>query len=98
MDNALKYTPEGGDIALSLEKQGRGVHLAVSNTAENVDPESLSHLFDRFYRADASRNSKTGGYGIGLSIARAVVTAHKGKITAASPDGKSLTITASFPQ
>lgn len=98
MDNALKYTPEGGDIALSLEKQGRGVHLAVSNTAENVDPESLSHLFDRFYRTDASRNSKTGGYGIGLSIARAVVTAHKGKISAASPDGKSLTITASFPQ
>ncbi len=98
LDNALKYTPEGGRIALELEHQGRGIRLAVSNTAENIDPASLDRLFDRFYRADASRSSKTGGYGIGLSIARAIVTAHRGKITAASPDGRSLAITVSMPQ
>ena len=98
LDNALKYTPEGGRIALELERQGRSVRLAVSNTAENIDPASLDRLFDRFYRADASRSSQTGGYGIGLSIARAIVAAHRGKIAAASPDGRSLTITASMPQ
>ena len=96
LDNALKYTPEGGSIVLSLEKQGKGVRLSVTNTAEDVDVKNLDHLFDRFYRADASRNSKTGGYGIGLSIARAIVTAHKGKISATA-SGNELTISATLP-
>lgn len=65
----------------------------VSNTAEHISKETIPHLFDRFYRTDASRNSETGGYGIGLSIALAVTKAHKGKIFAESKDEKSLTIT-----
>lgn len=97
MDNALKYTPEKGSITLSLKQDGRFIRLAVQNTAENIRKEQLPHLFDRFYRTDSSRNSATGGYGIGLSIAQAIVTGHKGQIKAESPDGKSLTITASFP-
>lgn len=97
MDNALKYTPEGGDISLTLKREGRWLRLSVYNTAENVSREQLPHLFDRFYRTDASRNSATGGYGIGLSIAQAIVTGHKGQIRAATEDEKSLTITASFP-
>ena len=97
LDNALKYSPEGGEIRLKLESAGKAVRLSVYNTTKTVmEKESLSRLFDRFYRTDASRNSGTGGYGIGLSIARAVVEAHKGKISAASPDGQSLTITAVF--
>ena len=96
LDNALKYTPAGGRIALTLEKQGKGVRLSVTNTAESIDEASLRHLFDRFYRADASRNSKTGGYGIGLSIAQAIVTAHKGKIGATASGGE-LTISATLP-
>ena len=56
-------------------------------------PENIDHLFDRFYRTDESRNSKTGGYGIGLSVAKAVVEAHHGKIMASSEDGNSLLIT-----
>ena len=55
------------------------------------------HLFDRFYRTDTSRNSETGGYGIGLSIANAVAGAHKGRISAATEDGTSLTITVLLP-
>ncbi len=90
LDNALKYSNEGGMITLKLEKQGRTVKLSVANTAEHIEPEKLPYLFERFYRMDPSRNSGTGGYGIGLSIARAVVTAHKGKINASSPDGQSL--------
>jgi len=97
LDNALKYTPEGGSISLALEKQNRSIRLSVTNTAEAIDPKSLERLFDRFYRADTSRSSATGGYGIGLSIAQAIVTAHRGKIAASSKDGRSLTMTATLP-
>lgn len=97
LDNAVKYADEGGRIEAVLEKQKNTLRLSVFNTAESVSRESLAHLFDRFYRADASRNSGTGGYGLGLSIASAVVAAHRGKISASSPDGKSLRITAVFP-
>ena len=97
MDNALKYTPAGGDIRLTLKKDGKWLRLSVCNTAENIKKEQLPHLFDRFYRTDASRNSATGGYGIGLSIAQAIVAGHKGQIKATTADECSLTITASFP-
>ena len=63
------------------------------NTASEVDPTELPHLFDRFYRSDRS----TGGYGIGLAIAKAIVNTHRGKIQASTKDGKSLTIEAVFP-
>ncbi len=98
LDNALKYSGENGEISVSLKKQGRGVVLSVYNTAESVNKESLEHLFDRFYRADKSRNFKISGYGIGLSIAKVIVTAHKGKITATTEDEKSLTMTVTLPR
>ena len=59
---------------------------------DGISNDDIPHLFDRFYRADSSRNSSTGGHGIGLSIAKAVVNAHKGQISAFSPDGKLLSI------
>ena len=94
LDNALKYSDETGRISLKAHSRGKSVCIEVFNTAEKVDTSELGRLFDRFYRADKSRNSQTGGYGIGLSIAKAVVEAHKGKISASSADGKSLTVTA----
>ena len=98
LDNAVKYTPEGGKIDLKLEQQGRNVVLTVYNDAASPVPrESMDKLFDRFYRTDPSRSSVTGGHGIGLSIARAVVQAHKGRITASTTDEKSLKITAILP-
>jgi len=97
MDNAIKYSDGGGKIELTLEKQKNSIRLGVFNTAESVSRESLPRLFDRFYRADQSRNSRTGGYGLGLSIAAAIVAAHRGKIAAATQDEKSLLITAVFP-
>lgn len=93
LDNALKYSDEHGTISLKAHSKGRNVCIEVFNTAEKVETSELGRLFDRFYRAEKSRNSQTGGYGIGLSIARAVVDAHKGRITASSADGKSLLIT-----
>ncbi|MBS6396562.1 MAG: HAMP domain-containing histidine kinase [Clostridiales bacterium] len=95
LDNALKYSGDSGNIRLRLEKQGKSVKLSVSNTTEEpIEKESLSHLFDRFYRGDKSRNSDKSGYGIGLSIAKAVVESHKGEICASTADGHSLMITA----
>lgn len=93
LDNALKYSPEGGKISVKFGKVGKTLQLSVYNTAKYVDQKNISHMFDRFYRFDESRNSETGGYGIGLSIARAIVESHKGKITAKSEDGKSMCMT-----
>lgn len=93
LDNALKYSPSGGQLALRLEKQGRNLLLTVSNTcAQPMEQDKLPHLFDRFYRTDQSRNSQSGGYGLGLSIAKSIVLAHKGKIRAESHDGTQLSI------
>ena len=98
LDNALKYSPAGGRLKLRLEKQGRTLLLTVSNTAaQPIEQDKLPHLFDRFYRTDQSRSSQTGGYGLGLSIARSIVLAHKGKIRAESPDGRTLTFMIYLP-
>jgi signal transduction histidine kinase len=98
LDNAVKYAPEDGVIRLRLARQGKYAALSVWNTTETRIPrESLDQLFDRFYRTDPSRSSETGGHGIGLSIAKAVVSAHRGKITAETDDEQSLRITALLP-
>lgn len=93
LDNAIKYSPPQGTVKVTLNKRGKNIQFMVYNTVVHISAESLPFLFDRFYRADSSRNSETGGYGIGLSIARAITDAHKGKISAKSTDGQSLLIT-----
>lgn len=92
LDNAIKYSGEEGRIQLSLYRTGNVLRLEVKNTSVPIPPEQLAHLFDRFYRTDKSRNTETGGFGIGLSIAKAIVTAHKGTIKASMPDPSSLLI------
>ena len=94
LDNALKYSDEHGHIRLTLQRKGRAAILSVYNTAAQIEKGHQDKLFERFYRADPARSTQTGGHGIGLSIARSIVEAHKGKITAQSTDGQSLTITA----
>jgi signal transduction histidine kinase len=94
MDNAVKYCPENGNIHILLQNKNKNVYLAVkNNTISKLDSEQINHMFDRFYRGDASRNSQTGGFGIGLSIAKAVVDAHKGKIYGKMTEDDSLQIT-----
>ncbi len=98
MDNALKYSPAGGKVALDFVKQSKSLHLTVFNTtATEVSRENLNHVFERFYRTDLSRNSQTGGHGIGLSVAKAIVTAHGGKIQATTKDGHSFQILVVLP-
>lgn len=85
LDNAMKYSQDGGSVELNITSHKRFLQISVRNTlSEPVAAESVSHLFERFYRADASRNSETGGHGIGLSIAQAITAAHNGKISAES--------------
>lgn len=95
LDNALKYSREGGSVRLTLEKQSRFIRLAVENDVENMPKDVVDNMFDRFYRADRARVSD-GGHGIGLSIAQAIVSAHRGKISAAVSDGR-LTMTVLLP-
>ncbi len=97
LDNALKYSPENGTVWISLEKSNKLLRLEVYNTTEAPLPEDVNLIFERFYRADVSRNSKIGGHGIGLSVAKAIVTAHGGKIQAGTQDGHSLVITVTLP-
>ena len=82
LDNAVKYTDENGLISLSVLKNDKNIIIKLENTCENLPNINPEKLFDRFYRADEARTQKTGGYGIGLSVAKAIVNAQNGKITA----------------
>lgn len=84
MDNAIKYTNNNGKITVSLINERNKAKLIVRNTGEGIKKEHLEKIFERFYRVDDSRDRGTGGYGLGLSIAKAIVEDHKGKIHAES--------------
>ena len=92
LDNAIKYALPGTQVSLSLEKRRRGVALQTTNRCDISQPIDTARLFDRFYRADPSR-STTGGFGIGLSIARSIAEGHRGHISARL-DGDQITIRA----
>ncbi|WP_234121316.1 sensor histidine kinase [Clostridium hydrogenum] len=93
VDNAMKYSNDGGIIKISLSQVKKGIKIEVYNTTDDIDKENLDKLFDRFYRTDSSRSRETGGYGIGLSIAKSIVETHHGKISVKSEDGKSICFT-----
>ena len=93
-DNALKYGAKDKPIKFSLSRNGKKIVLSEENYAEGLSAGKHEEFFDRFYRGDTSHNSETPGSGIGLSMARSIVEAHGGNITAESPDGKRLIITA----
>lgn len=80
VDNALKYSDEGGDISVVLNENAGKKQIIVKNESKEFSEKNADRLFDRFYRSDESRNSEKAGHGIGLSLARSIVTAHKGKI------------------
>ena len=84
LDNAVKYAAPETEIRISLEQIKRGVKLAVTNTCDQPPEGDLNRLFDRFYRPDASRTAATGGFGIGLSIAKSIAEAHRGQIRAST--------------
>ncbi len=87
LDNALRYTPEGGIITISAQPEAGHVCVRVQDTGMGIEPTHLKRIFDRFYRADASRNAATGGSGLGLAIVKAIIEAQGGTVGAASTPG-----------
>lgn len=84
LSNALKYTQPGGLVQVEVRDAGDATEITVKDNGKGIPPEDLPHIFERFYRADKSRNRLTGGAGIGLTITKAIVDAHKGKIQVTS--------------
>ncbi|HEU4526863.1 MAG TPA: ATP-binding protein [Actinomycetota bacterium] len=97
LDNAVRFTPEGGRVTVSAERHDGAVDVRVADTGPGIAPEHLPRLFERFYRVDPARSQKEGGTGIGLAIARSVVEAHGGRIWADSSPGQGSVFTFELP-
>ena len=99
LNNALRYTPSGGRVALSAQRLGQEVFVRVVDTGIGIPPEHLPYIFDRFYRVDKSRSRQAGGgSGIGLTISRHLVEAHGGRIWVESAgEGRGSTFTFTLP-
>ena len=98
VDNALNFTPPGGEVVLSSRLVDLGVEVDVADTGSGIEPQALPHVFDRFYQADASRSrTERHGAGLGLAIAQEIVGAHGGKISVQSQPGRGATFTVFLP-
>ena len=90
IDNALKYSSDGGKVRVTLRKQGDKKVLSVFNTGSGVKAGEEDKIFERFYRSDESRNRSTGGYGLGLAIAKSIIDKHKFKVQVENNEGRSI--------
>jgi signal transduction histidine kinase len=98
LDNAVRYTPAGGRIHVQARPDGKDALVTVHDTGIGIPPDALEQVFDRFYRGDEARNRQSGGVGLGLAIARELVTRHSGKISVASSEGAGSTFTIRIPR
>ena len=97
LDNACKYTPEGGSVDLALSEKGSQITMSIANTGDPIPKEDLPHLFERFYRVDEARTRESsGGYGLGLSIAKTIVEKHGGTVRVESTAEKGTVFTVIF--
>jgi len=97
LDNAIRYTREGGVVTVSLQRDGTNVVIAVEDTGIGIEPEDLSHVFERFYRADTGRARHSGGTGLGLPIVMEIAQAHRGTIAVESSVGRGSVFTFRLP-
>jgi heavy metal sensor kinase len=97
LDNAVKYTPAGGEILVALARQNGNAQIVVQDTGIGIPPAEQPHVFDRFYRVDKARSRALGGAGLGLSIARWIVEAHGGTIDVTSVPGRGSKFTVELP-
>ncbi len=97
IDNALKYTPAGGQVSVSANRTWQEITVSVNDTGPGIPAEHLPHLFERFYRVDGARARDTGGFGLGLAISRSIVQAHGGSIAVDSQPERGTTFTVTLP-
>jgi signal transduction histidine kinase len=98
LDNAYKHTPEGADpVVVSHSSGAQGVRIVVKDQGEGIPDTAMPHLFEPFFRADASRSRRTGGYGLGLSLCKAVIDAHDGRIDITSTAGRGTRVVITLP-
>ena len=97
VDNGIKYTPEGGEIRISLEKDDGRIELRVMDNGIGIAPEDRPHIFDRFFRVDKARSREAGGSGLGLSISKWIVETHGGEISVESQVGNGSIFTVTLP-
>src|SRR5207248_10122324 len=88
LDNAIKYTHEGGKVSISVSRRNGHAVLKVADSGIGISPTDLPYIFDRFYRADKARSRQTDGTGLGLSIVRSICLAHGGHVSVESSEGK----------
>lgn len=98
VDNAIRHTPPGGEVHVTLEKTPDHWRIHVADTGEGIPAAHLPHVFERFYRVDKARARARGGTGLGLAIVKAMVAAHRGTVTAASEPGAGSVFTVSLPR
>jgi len=96
-ENALKYTPMGGQITITALKAPEETQILIHNTGPGISQEHLPHLFERFYRVESDRSSQTGGSGLGLAIAHEIVLLHRGEIDVQSEPSQGVTVTVHLP-
>jgi heavy metal sensor kinase len=97
IDNSIKYTPKGGTIEVRVGREGNNAVLEVSDNGLGIPSHDLPHVFERFYRADKARSRASGGAGLGLSIVKAICSAHHGDIQVSSQEGKGSTFRVELP-
>jgi signal transduction histidine kinase len=97
LDNAIKYTSQGGEVKLVLKNAGNELWFSVQDTGIGIKKEDFPRIFERFYRVDKSRSRQVGGHGLGLSIAKWIVDTHGGTIQLASEVGKGSTFAVRIP-
>jgi signal transduction histidine kinase len=97
IENAIKYTLAGGEVVVQVEGRGDRMTVIVGDTGVGIAPEHLPHLFERFYRVDSARTRTTGGFGLGLAIAQAIVQAHGGRIQVQSIVNQGTIFTVTLP-
>ena len=97
MDNAIKYTPEGGFVKAEISRNGRMARVTVADSGIGIPKADLIHVFDRFYRVDKARARATGGTGLGLSIVKQIVMLHEGTINVTSEEEVGSTFTVELP-
>ena len=98
IDNAIRYTPAGGRVTVSLDSRGSDISIRVADTGTGIAPEIVPHVFERFYRGDKARSRQDGGFGLGLSIVKWVAESHNGTVDLSSAPGAGSTFTIRMPR